>query len=127
MSRALEKILASITPLPSEWTALTDSVGRVLSGDVRADVAMPPFDNSAVDGYAVRVADTTGAGETAPIVLTCVGDIPAGAWPDVRVGAGQCVRIMTGAPLPPGADAVVMVEDTMVEDTMVEDTRGREY
>ena len=76
---------------------------------------MPPFDNSAVDGYAVRAIDTTGAETSAPVMLACVGEVPAGVWPNVVVGAGQCVRIMTGAPLPPGADALIMVEDTRLE------------
>jgi molybdopterin molybdotransferase len=121
VEQALAKILAAVTPLPSELIALTASAGRVLSHDIRADIAMPPFDNSAVDGYAVRAMDTVGAVDSAPVVLTCVGEILAGVWPDVPVGAGQCVRIMTGAPMPPGADAVVMVEDTRVEDTRSED------
>lgn len=123
VEQALEKILATVTPLPSELIALAEASGRVLSQDIRADIAMPPFDNSAVDGYAVRSIDIVGADKSAPVVLTCVGEIPAGVWPDIVVGAGQCVRIMTGAPMPPGADTVVMVEDTTVENSKVEDIK----
>ena len=82
--------------------------GFVLAEDVAAADDVPPFANTAVDGYAVRAADTTGA----PVELLVVGELAAGAAPDVEVRAGTAVRIMTGAPMPPGADAVVMVEVT---------------
>jgi molybdenum cofactor synthesis domain-containing protein len=80
---------------------------------LRAEADVPPFANTAMDGFAVRAADTAGA----PVTLTVVGTLAAGAAPDVSVGEGEAVRIMTGAPMPPGADAVVMVERTvMAED-----------
>jgi molybdenum cofactor synthesis domain-containing protein len=82
--------------------------GRVLAQDVVAPENVPPFANSAVDGYAVRTADT----QTVPVELVVVDTVAAGAEPKIAVGAGQAIRIMTGAPMPQGADAVVMVEDT---------------
>jgi molybdenum cofactor synthesis domain-containing protein len=82
--------------------------GRVLAQDVVAPENVPPFANSAVDGYAVRTADT----QTVPTELVVVDTVAAGAEPKIAVGAGQAIRIMTGAPMPQGADAVVMVEDT---------------
>jgi molybdenum cofactor synthesis domain-containing protein len=82
--------------------------GRVLAQDVVAPENVPPFSNSAVDGYAVRTADT----QTVPTELVVVDTVAAGAEPKIAVGAGQAIRIMTGAPMPQGADAVVMVEDT---------------
>jgi len=82
--------------------------GRVLAQDVVAPENVPPFANSAVDGYAVRTADT----QTVPTELLVVDTVAAGAEPKIAVGVGQAIRIMTGAPMPQGADAVVMVEDT---------------
>lgn len=88
-----------------------DSIGCVLAADAVAAEDVPPFANTAVDGYAVRAADTSGASEAA-VRLAVVGEVAAGEPGDVPVGSGQAVRIMTGAPIPPGADAIVMVEDT---------------
>jgi molybdenum cofactor synthesis domain-containing protein len=89
-------------------TALDDALGLVLAGDVVAPEAVPPFPNTAMDGFAVRAADTAHA----PAKLTVVGTLAAGAAPDTPVKDGEAIRIMTGAPIPPGADAVVMVELT---------------
>ena len=114
VEQAQARILAAAPVLTTEATPLLDSLGRTLAEDVTADIPQPPFDNSAVDGYAVRSEDVEGANEETPVVLACVADIPAGAWPDIVVEPGQCARIMTGAPLPLGADSVVMVEDTIV-------------
>lgn len=86
--------------------------GLVLAEDVTADVALPPFDNSAMDGYAVRAADVAGAGEQSPVALPVAEDIPAGRTDGPPLEPGTAHRIMTGAPLPPGADTVVKVEDT---------------
>jgi molybdenum cofactor synthesis domain-containing protein len=86
--------------------------GLVLAAAVHSTEEVPPFDNTAVDGYAVRAADVADV----PVELAVVGEIAAGAAPDRAVGAGEAVRIMTGAPLPPGADAVVMVEDSELLD-----------
>ncbi|MGW1797001.1 molybdotransferase-like divisome protein Glp [Streptomyces sp. NPDC001984] len=108
----LEDILAAVRPLEPIELQLLDAQGCVLVDDVTVPVSLPPFDNSSMDGYAVRVADVAGASEEFPAVLEVVGDVAAGAADLGRVGPGQAVRIMTGAPLPPGAEAVVPVEWT---------------
>ena len=93
--------------------AAAESVGLVLADDVAATEDVPPFANSAVDGYAVVAADTS----SAPVELVVVGELPAGAPPpSTPLSSGQTIHIMTGAPLPPGADAVVMVEDSELLD-----------
>ncbi|OII69203.1 gephyrin-like molybdotransferase Glp [Streptomyces sp. CC77] len=108
----LDDILGSIRPLDPIELQLPDAQGCVLVDDVTVPVALPPFDNSSMDGYAVRVADVAGASEDYPAVLTVVGDVAAGSGELPEVGPGQAARIMTGAPLPPGAEAVVPVEWT---------------
>ena len=91
---------------------LADATGLVLDHDVVAREDVPPFANSAVDGYAVRALDVAGASDDAPVELDVIDEVPAGAASERTVGAGQAIRIMTGAPMPAGADASVMVEDT---------------
>jgi molybdopterin molybdotransferase len=91
---------------------LRDARGLVLAEQVIAPEPVPPFPNTAMDGYAVRAADTAGAAEGAPVRLRVVGELAAGHPPTVAVGAGEAIRIMTGAPMPDGADAIVMVERT---------------
>nr|WP_246212948.1 gephyrin-like molybdotransferase Glp [Streptomyces abyssomicinicus] len=108
----LEDILSTVRPLEPIELQLLDAQGCVLVEDVTVPVSLPPFDNSSMDGYAVRVADVTGASEQYPAVLDVVGDVAAGQEPGLRVGPGQAARIMTGAPLPPGAETVVPVEWT---------------
>ncbi|MGN9814523.1 molybdotransferase-like divisome protein Glp [Streptomyces sp. SD11] len=108
----LEDILATVRPLDPIQLQLLDAQGCVLVEDVMVPVSLPPFDNSSMDGYAVRVADVAGASEEYPAVLTVVGDVAAGQSELLHVGPGQTARIMTGAPLPPGAEAVVPVEWT---------------
>ncbi|ARP71738.1 molybdopterin molybdenumtransferase MoeA [Streptomyces pluripotens] len=108
----LEDILSTVRPLEPIELQLLDAQGCVLVDDVVVPVSLPPFDNSSMDGYAVRVTDVAGASEEFPAVLEVVGDVAAGAAEPVRVGPGQAARIMTGAPLPPGAEAVVPVEWT---------------
>jgi molybdopterin molybdotransferase len=108
----LEDILSTVRPLEPIELQLLDAQGCVLVEDVTVPVSLPPFDNSSMDGYAVRVADVTGASEEFPAVLDVVGDVAAGREPGLRVGPGQAARIMTGAPLPPGAETVVPVEWT---------------
>lgn len=108
----LEDILGAIRPLEPIELTLPDAQGCVLVEDVMVPAALPPFDNSSMDGYAVRVADVTGATEEFPAVLTVIGDVAAGSGGLPTVGPGQAARIMTGAPLPPGAEAVVPVEWT---------------
>ncbi|MGQ5636304.1 MULTISPECIES: molybdotransferase-like divisome protein Glp [unclassified Streptomyces] len=108
----LEDVLSTVRPLEPIELHLLDAQGCVLVEDVTVQVSLPPFDNSSMDGYAVRVADVAGASEEFPAALEVVGDVAAGAADPVRVGPGQAARIMTGAPLPPGAEAVVPVEWT---------------
>ncbi|MFD9034327.1 gephyrin-like molybdotransferase Glp [Streptomyces sp. NPDC059567] len=108
----LDDILAAVSPLEPIELQLPEAQGCVLVEDVTVPVALPPFDNSSMDGYAVRVADVAGATEEFPAVLTVIGDVAAGADGLPVVGPGEAARIMTGAPLPPGAEAVVPVEWT---------------
>ncbi|MFC4498691.1 MULTISPECIES: gephyrin-like molybdotransferase Glp [Streptomyces] len=109
----LEDILATVRPLDPIELQLPDAQGCVLVEDVTVTVSLPPFDNSSMDGYAVRVADVAGASEEFPAALEVVGDIAAGQAADLLfVGPGQAARIMTGAPLPSGAETVVPVEWT---------------
>ncbi|MFJ5847073.1 gephyrin-like molybdotransferase Glp [Streptomyces sp. NPDC092903] len=111
----LEDILAAVKPLEPIELQLPDAQGCVLVEDVVVEIALPPFDNSSMDGYAVRVSDVEGATEEFPAVLTVIGDVAAGdagLLGDQRVGPGEAARIMTGAPLPAGAEAVIPVEWT---------------
>jgi molybdopterin molybdotransferase len=119
VEEALKKILAAISPLGLEKVNILDAMGRVIGEDVYAGRAIPPKDNSAMDGYALRMEDTRGASEITPAMLEVVEEIPAGSIPEKRIGPGQAARIMTGAPVPEGADAVVRVEDTRKEDGQV--------
>lgn len=112
VDEALDRILASAEPLPATALDVVESVGRGLAEDVVADATLPPYDNSAMDGYAVRAADARGARPEAPATLDVVRVVRAGDPPGSEIGEGQAVRIMTGAPVPPGADSVVRVEDT---------------
>ncbi|MET9604432.1 gephyrin-like molybdotransferase Glp [Streptomyces sp. NPDC006512] len=108
----LADVLAAVRPLEPIELQLLDAQGCVLVEDVTVPVALPPFDNSSMDGYAVRTADVQGASEEFPAVLAVIGDVAAGSGDLPTVGPGQAARIMTGAPLPPGAEAVVPVEWT---------------
>ena len=103
-------LLTLVSTLPVETVPLRESLGRVLAEDVVATVDLPGFDNSAMDGYAVRSADVAGANPEAPVVLEVHGDIAAGDTTRHVLRPGTAMRIMTGAPLPEGADAVVPVE-----------------
>ena len=105
---ALTRILARIAPLDATEVGLIEALGGVLTDDAKADRDVPPFRNSAMDGYAVRGDDVRQGG----VKLRVVGAVAAGRPPDRAVGAGEAVRIMTGAPMPDGADTVVRVEDT---------------
>lgn len=112
VDEALAYILDHIEPLPAEEVALLDGLDRILAEDVVANIDIPPFRNSAMDGYAVRAGDTAGAGPDTPVTLRVVEDVAAGSVPQVAIGPGTAARIMTGAPMPPGADAVVRFEET---------------
>jgi molybdopterin molybdotransferase len=109
---ALEIVLSHAPVLGAEEARLEHALGRVLAEDVRADVDMPPFDRSAMDGYAVRAADASGV----PVTLEVVGQIRAGQYVDRPLARGQAVQIMTGAPVPPGATAVQQLEKTRLLD-----------
>ncbi|MGW8374507.1 gephyrin-like molybdotransferase Glp [Streptomyces sp. ODS28] len=108
----LDDILGGIRPLEPIELQLLEAQGCVLVEDVTVPAALPPFDNSSMDGYAVRTGDLAGATDESPVVLTVTGEVAAGSGDLPTVGPGRAVRIMTGAPLPPGADAVVPVEWT---------------
>ena len=111
VSAALEVVLRHAKPLPAEMTSLAPTaLGQVLAEDVASDLDSPPFDKSMMDGYAVRAADCQSNG----VELTLVEEIQAGAMPTKAVGAGECSRIFTGAPIPTGADAVVMKEKSEI-------------
>lgn len=112
---ALARVLAPLAPLEAEEIALADALGRVCARDVRSPVDQPAWDNSGMDGYAVRAGDVTGARPDAPRVLRLVEDVPAGAFATRRVEAGEAIRIMTGAAIPAGADSVIRLEHTRAE------------
>ncbi|MCU1663592.1 MAG: molybdenum cofactor synthesis domain protein [Pseudonocardia sp.] len=105
-------VAALLPPMPAEDVPIRQARGRVLAADVVAAVSLPSFDNSAMDGYAVRAADLAGGGAASPVELPVIADIPAGRLDVPPLEPGTAHRIMTGAALPPGADAVVPVEDT---------------
>jgi molybdopterin molybdotransferase len=112
VEEAQEKLLGFVEVLPSEEAPTLDTLGQVLAEDVFSDINVPPLDNSAMDGYAVRSADTIGAGPQSPRRLRVIDTVPAGSISEREVVAGTAVRIMTGAPVPEGADAVVQFENT---------------
>src|SRR5262245_14855302 len=105
-------IFGAVTRLEPVEVDLHDTRGLVLAEQVTAPEAVPPFPNTAMDGYAVRAVDTAGAAEDSPVRLRVVGELAAGHAPATAVGDGEAIRIMTGAPMPDGADAIVMVERT---------------
>ncbi len=109
---AVAAIVAGVAPLAVEDVPLRDALGRVLAADVISPVTLPHWTNSAMDGYAVRGDDVAGAREDAPVELPVLETIAAGRFPTRPVGRGEASRIMTGAPLPEGADTVIRVEDT---------------
>ncbi|MBK8026296.1 MAG: molybdopterin molybdotransferase MoeA [Chloroflexi bacterium] len=109
---AVSRILEQIPVLSAEQIPLIDALDRVIAIKIVSDIDLPPFANSSMDGFAVRAVDTSDASEAAPVSLAVTMDIPAGASPVQRLEPGQAARVMTGAPLPEGADAVVPVEAT---------------
>ena len=108
----LAEVLAAIRPLPPRELGLEDADGAVLAGDVTAAWPLPPFDNSAMDGYAVLAADLAAAAPGRPVTLPVAGEVAAGDTTQIDLAPGTCIKIMTGALLPAGADAVVPVEWT---------------
>ncbi len=119
VEEALERVLADIQPLPPTRVPLSDAIGLVLSEDVRSAISIPPLPNSAMDGYAVRAEDVAAARQDSPVELPVIGEIAAGSPPEPAVVPGAAVRIMTGAPIPSGADAIVRFEDTDEENRRV--------
>ncbi len=117
---ALRIVLEAVAPLGVERVPLLDALGRVLAEDIRSLRDIPGFDNSAMDGYAVRAADIATASEAHPVRLKVIETVPAGRMPERQVGPGECARTMTGAPIAPGADAIVQVERTRGEGSTVE-------
>jgi molybdopterin molybdotransferase len=112
VEEALEKVLRNVEVLKPERKPILDCLGQVLAEEVYSTIDIPQLDNSAMDGYAVRARDTRGASESSPRYLVVVGEVAAGSMPTEEVKPGTAIRIMTGAPLPEGADAVVKFEDT---------------
>ena len=116
VDQARQRILSRFQPVDTEMLPLAECSHRVLAQDVVAEMDLPPFDNSSMDGFAVRTSDVTGAAPTSPRSLRVVADIPAGSHPTISLAPGEAARIMTGAPVPAGADAIVPVEDTSFND-----------
>ena len=114
-AEARAAVLERLSPLPPREVSLGDALGCVLADDVAAAENLPPFANSAMDGFAVRAGDLVGAGEGMPVGLRIAGEVFAGTGRLPTVEAGGAVRIMTGGALPPGADAIVPVEQTTVD------------
>lgn len=112
VEEALEQVLSYFHPLEPERVPIIEALGRVLAEDIYSEIDIPPRANSAMDGYAVLAADTTAAGPQTPKRLRIIGDLAAGYVTETEVTPGTAIRIMTGAPIPPGADTVVRFEDT---------------
>jgi molybdopterin molybdotransferase len=112
VAEASEAILAHVGVLPSERVSLPTALGRVLATEIRSPVTLPAWDNSAMDGYAVRSVDIMGTNPDEPTILRVIDTVAAGGFPRETVHVGEATRIMTGAPLPAGADTVVRIEDT---------------
>ena len=117
---ARERVLALVSPLPTDEVPLAQALNRALAAPISAAATLPPWDNSAMDGYAVRAADIVGALPDHPVKLRVVGEARAGVQWDGTLGNGDAVRIMTGGPIPDGADSVVRVEDTNGEERVGE-------
>jgi molybdopterin molybdotransferase len=123
---AARRILAALTRQPPLRVPLDDALGSVLAEDVISPLDIPAHTNSAMDGYAARADDVRGATPEAPRRLRVIESIPAGRFPTTTIGAGECARIFTGAPLPGGADSVIRQEDTDGGDEQVEIRRDRD-
>ena len=110
---AIKNILDTITLINHEVIDITDALNRILAEDIYSDINLPPFANSSMDGFAVKAEDVIHATQDSPVQLNIVIDIPAGKAPDKTLESGQTARIMTGAPMPDGADAVIPVRIQM--------------
>ncbi len=116
---ASDRILAGIRPLAIEQVPLREALGRVLAEDVLSPIEHPPWDNSSMDGYAVRADDGASASASSPVVLPVLETVRAGQRPSRPLDPGTAIRVMTGAPVPDGADTVIRVEDTDGGETRV--------
>ena len=119
VDEAIEKVLSHVQPLGFEKASILESLGRVIAEDAIASRDLPPYDNSGMDGYAVRSEDIQNASERHPVQLEVIEDLRAGFFAEKVVQSGQAIRIMTGAPIPMGADSVIPVEDTEIRDGSV--------
>src|SRR5262249_35352484 len=126
LEQARRIVIESCEPLPSEPVNLERSGGRVLAEDVLSEIPIPPFDNSAMDGFAVRAADTAAAAPGAPARLALIGESRAGRPAERGVDPGRAIRVSTGAMLPEGADAVLRKEDATELDGSLETERRLE-
>ena len=111
LEEAIERSLAATPKLGGETISLANAEGRFAASDAKAKVSLPAFDNSAMDGYAVRSCDLKSATADSPVGLMCVGVIPAGTFPAGSLESETCMKIYTGSPIPDGTDAVIMQED----------------
>ena len=116
VAEALDRVLAAAQPLPVEDVEIPEALGQALARSLDARATLPPWDNSAMDGYAVQAVDIAGASHGTPIRLEVVGENRPGLLWETAILRGQALRIMTGAAIPPGADSVVRVEDTDEEE-----------
>ena len=116
VEQARQRILSQLKPVKTESAHITQCTSRVLSADIVAADDLPLFNNSSMDGFALRAADTSNAATASPLTLSVVADIPAGSSPTISLAPGQAARIMTGAQMPAGADAVIPVEETDFND-----------
>ena len=107
VEEAYERIMACFSPLESEDQPILRALGQVLAEDAISPFRIPPLDNSAMDGYALRHQDIAGAGPNSPVRLKVIAQVAAGHLPTLEVGEGTTIRIMTGAPVPKGADTIV--------------------
>jgi len=118
--QALEIVLANVAALGVERVPILEALSRVLAEEIRSPRDIPGFDNSAMDGYAVRAADVASASESNPVKLRVIETVAAGAMPKLTLEPGQATRTMTGAPIAPGADAIIQVERTLMAEPFVE-------
>ncbi|MFX1394264.1 MAG: gephyrin-like molybdotransferase Glp [Promethearchaeota archaeon] len=117
---ALKKLFSHIKVSPIEVININDSLNRILAKDIISEIDVPPFDKSAMDGYAVIGEDTFGASQKSPKNLKLIGSIEIGESTDKKINKGEAIRISTGAPIPEGSDAVIKIEDTEIENNIIE-------
>src|ERR1041384_7680499 len=115
LEQAQQHVLSLVQPLASEDIPLPSAFGRILAENIVASQDLPPFDNSAMDGYAVHAEELTQASIARPVGLLLVGQVAAGERFAGELGPGQCLRVFTGSPMPNGANAVIMQEDTQLD------------